>query len=561
MKSVVKARAGTQAFCIHCVTTHFSQYPFHPRFTNPGNLCYFPAMDSGKNIQVEEALKELFQLRNDIETDLRLIKIDPFSGEFADFPSPAWRPRSPPSTKSAASSASFRTRPRRWRTSSQGRHTVVATPTASGKTLIYNAAALDALQRDPQAKSLYLFPTKALSQDQLAELFDLNKAMGDKLGLYTYDGDTPTSMRQAIRKQAQIVITNPYMLHSGILPHHTKWASLFENLTYVVIDELHYYTGVFGSHVANVIRRLKRVCAFYGAKPVFIMSSATIANPADLAVAADRGGGGAGRPQRRPARGEIPGLLQPAGGEQAAGHPPLLRLHDPRDRRHPDPPRPAGDHLRQLAADHRDPGQVPEERLREDRAGPRHGARLPRRLPAQAAARDREGAARRQDQGGGLDQRPGAGHRHRLARRRRARLLPGLDLLDLAAPRPRRPAQPPVAGRAGRLLAAHRPVHRQPPRVFLRPVARGGAHQRRQPDPAHRPRQVRRLRAAVRQGRPLRRREPGGGPGLPGRARGAAGQGRQVVLDRGGLPGRRRQPEPRHLRQLRGGGPHRRSSG
>ena len=165
----------------------------------------------------------------------------------------------------------------------QGRHTVVATPTASGKTLIYNAAALDALTRDPSAKSLYLFPTKALSQDQLAELFDLNKAMGDKLGLYTYDGDTPTSMRQAIRKQAQIVITNPYMLHSGILPHHTKWASLFENLKYVVIDELHYYTGVFGSHVANVMRRLKRICAFYGTRPVFIMSSATIANPAELA--------------------------------------------------------------------------------------------------------------------------------------------------------------------------------------------------------------------------------------------------------------------------------------
>jgi DEAD/DEAH box helicase domain-containing protein len=165
----------------------------------------------------------------------------------------------------------------------QGKHAVVATPTASGKTLIYNAAALDALTRDPSAKSLYLFPTKALSQDQLAELFDLNKALGDKLGLYTYDGDTPTSMRQAIRKQAQIVISNPYMLHSGILPHHTKWASLFENLKYVVIDELHYYTGVFGSHVANVMRRLKRICAFYGTHPVFIMSSATIANPAGLA--------------------------------------------------------------------------------------------------------------------------------------------------------------------------------------------------------------------------------------------------------------------------------------
>ncbi|MCK5057385.1 MAG: DEAD/DEAH box helicase, partial [Candidatus Aminicenantes bacterium] len=160
---------------------------------------------------------------------------------------------------------------------------VVSTPTASGKTLIYNAVTLNALVKDPAAKSLYLFPTKALSQDQLSELFELNKLMGDKLGLYTYDGDTPQSMRKAIRKKAQIVISNPYMLHSGILPNHTKWINLFENLKYVIIDEVHYYTGVFGSHMANIIRRLKRICRFYGADPIFIMSSATIANPAELA--------------------------------------------------------------------------------------------------------------------------------------------------------------------------------------------------------------------------------------------------------------------------------------
>ncbi|MFH2108341.1 MAG: DEAD/DEAH box helicase [Chrysiogenia bacterium] len=239
-------------------------------------------MDSGKNKRVEQALKDLFQLRNDIETELRLIKIDPFSGEFVDFPCQL-APEITAIYKKRGIERLFSHQAGALENILQGRHTVVATPTASGKTLIYNAAALDALARNPQAKSLYLFPTKALSQDQLAELFDLNKALGDKLGLYTYDGDTPTSMRQAIRKQAQIVISNPYMLHSGILPHHTKWASLFENLKYVVIDELHYYTGVFGSHVANVMRRLKRVCAFYGTRPVFIMSSATIANPADLA--------------------------------------------------------------------------------------------------------------------------------------------------------------------------------------------------------------------------------------------------------------------------------------
>jgi DEAD/DEAH box helicase domain-containing protein len=164
-----------------------------------------------------------------------------------------------------------------------GRNVVVATPTASGKTLVYNTAVLDALARDESAKALYLFPTKALSQDQLAELFELNRLFGDRLGLYTYDGDTPQSMRKAIRQKAQIVLSNPYMLHSGILPHHTKWAGFFENLRYVVVDELHQYTGVFGSHTANVMRRLRRICSFYGSNPVFIMSSATIANPCELA--------------------------------------------------------------------------------------------------------------------------------------------------------------------------------------------------------------------------------------------------------------------------------------
>lgn len=240
-------------------------------------------MDGDKDIQVEQALRELQDLRQDPGSELRLIKIAACAGEFADFPG-RLAPEIAAIYRKRGIERLFSHQAEALEHVLAGRHTVVATPTASGKTLIYNAAALDALQRDAQAKSLYLFPTKALSQDQLAELFDMNRALGDTLGLYTYDGDTPTSMRRAIRKQAQIVITNPYMLHSGILPHHTKWAALFENLKYVVIDELHYYTGVFGSHVANVLRRLKRVCAFYGARPVFVMSSATIANPAELAA-------------------------------------------------------------------------------------------------------------------------------------------------------------------------------------------------------------------------------------------------------------------------------------
>ena len=165
----------------------------------------------------------------------------------------------------------------------EGRHVVISTPTASGKTLVYNTLTINALLGESSAKSLYLFPTKALSQDQLAELFEINESLGEPFGLYTYDGDTPQAMRKSIRKQANIVLTNPYMLHSGILPHHTKWASLFRNLRYVVVDELHYYTGVFGSHMANIIRRLHRICSFYGSSPVFVMSSATISNPVELA--------------------------------------------------------------------------------------------------------------------------------------------------------------------------------------------------------------------------------------------------------------------------------------
>jgi DEAD/DEAH box helicase domain-containing protein len=164
-----------------------------------------------------------------------------------------------------------------------GRNVVVVTPTASGKTLCYNLPVLNRLIEDPGARAMYLFPTKALAEDQLHELQRAVDAMGSDLRAFTYDGDTPQDARKAIRERANIVLTNPDMLHAGILPHHTKWAKLFENLRYVIIDELHYCRGVYGSHLANVIRRLKRVCEFYGSKPQFICSSATIANPRELA--------------------------------------------------------------------------------------------------------------------------------------------------------------------------------------------------------------------------------------------------------------------------------------
>jgi DEAD/DEAH box helicase domain-containing protein len=205
-----------------------------------------------------------------------------------------------------------------------GKNVVIVTPTASGKTLCYNLPVLDAILKDADARALYLFPTKALAQDQLAELYDLNlrldalaegqsrgitqegglkpplhqerempqgwtaarapqRQADSRFGVFTYDGDTPSDARKAIREKSHIVLTNPDMLHTGILPHHTRWTRLFENLRYIVIDELHTYRGVFGSHLCNVLRRLRRIAKFYGCAPQFICCSATIANPGELA--------------------------------------------------------------------------------------------------------------------------------------------------------------------------------------------------------------------------------------------------------------------------------------
>jgi DEAD/DEAH box helicase domain-containing protein len=178
-----------------------------------------------------------------------------------------------------------------------GRHVVTVTPTASGKTLCYNAPVLNAIVQDSATRALYLFPTKALAQDQLAELQQMVSllahgeatpespaaAKAAEIGVFTYDGDTPQDARRAIRGRAHVVLSNPDMVHSGILPHHPRWAKLFENLRFVVIDELHAYRGVFGSHLANIIRRMQRICRHYGSHPTFICSSATIANPRELA--------------------------------------------------------------------------------------------------------------------------------------------------------------------------------------------------------------------------------------------------------------------------------------
>jgi DEAD/DEAH box helicase domain-containing protein len=164
-----------------------------------------------------------------------------------------------------------------------GKDFVVVTPTASGKTLCYNLPVINSILKNPDTRALYLFPTKALAQDQLTELHDLAARLEDRFGVFTYDGDTPSDARKAIRERGHAILTNPDMLHTGLLPHHTKWTRVFENLRYIILDELHTYRGVFGSHLANVLRRVARIAEFYGSCPQFICCSATIANPGELA--------------------------------------------------------------------------------------------------------------------------------------------------------------------------------------------------------------------------------------------------------------------------------------
>ncbi|MDD4857847.1 MAG: DEAD/DEAH box helicase, partial [Candidatus Krumholzibacteria bacterium] len=164
-----------------------------------------------------------------------------------------------------------------------GTDVVIVTSTASGKTLCYNIPVLSSLLEDSESRSLYLYPTKALAQDQLRVLQRYMGPKGIRFEAGTYDGDTPASSRRKLREEAKVLLTNPDMLHSGILPNHAKWANFLSRLQYVVVDEIHTYRGIFGSHIANVMRRLDRICEHYGSHPVFAASSATIANPGEHA--------------------------------------------------------------------------------------------------------------------------------------------------------------------------------------------------------------------------------------------------------------------------------------
>jgi DEAD/DEAH box helicase domain-containing protein len=167
-----------------------------------------------------------------------------------------------------------------WDAAASGQHLILATGTASGKSLAFNLPVLDAIARSPKNRALYLYPTKALAQDQARALRELDPP-GVRAAIY--DGDTPTDRRWQIRKWANVILTNPDMLHVGVLPHHDRWADVLHNLRYIVVDEAHVYRGVFGSHVANVLRRLRRLARVYGAEPQFLLASATIANPGALA--------------------------------------------------------------------------------------------------------------------------------------------------------------------------------------------------------------------------------------------------------------------------------------
>ncbi len=235
--------------------------------------------------QGEKLLKAINELREMAapQSSITTIKyLPPRSGSYVDYPVEV-HPRLVQALQKKGFNSLYSHQRLAWQKVKEGKNIVVVTPTASGKTLCYNLPILDQILRDPSSRAIYLFPTKALSQDQRAELDEIIELLKEEIKIFTYDGDTPQDARKAIRSQGQIIITNPDMLHSGILPHHTKWIKLFENLKYVVIDELHNYRGVFGSHVANVLRRLKRIAAFYGSRPQFILSTATIANPAEMA--------------------------------------------------------------------------------------------------------------------------------------------------------------------------------------------------------------------------------------------------------------------------------------
>ena len=410
-------------------------------------------------LSVLKALEIGKAMAEPVLTAVRRFPAEP--ARFADFPARAVRHGSCDVLRARGIEQLYTHQRQAYDAVQDGRHTVVVTPTASGKTLCYNLPVLDRILKDPDARALYLFPTKALAQDQLAELYAMVEALGADIGTFTYDGDTPQDARKAIRSRAHVVVTNPDMLHKGILPHHTKWVKLFENLRYVIVDELHSLRGVYGSHVANLFRRLRRLCRFYGSDPQFLCSSATIGNPRELAEALtgremtliDQSG--APRGERYFAIYNPPVVNRQLGIRRSAlGCARDVALSF------------LGKGLQTIVFA---PSRLSTEILvtylkeaLETRPGSEgvirgyRGGYLPLEAPRDRARPARGLGARRR-----LHERAGAGHRHRPPRRGGAARLPGQRGLGLAAGGARRPPRGHLGRGAGGQLDAAEPVHRQ----------------------------------------------------------------------------------------------------
>lgn len=235
-----------------------------------------------KHPRLIEALTELNKLDLSQQCIKSIHHIPPQEGRYRSFP-PEVHPSLVKALQAKGINQLYSHQYEAWEKARANQNIIVVTPTASGKTLCYNLPVLQSILENPSSRAIYLFPTKALSQDQRSELDELITLLGEEIRIFTYDGDTPQDARKAIRARGHIILTNPDMLHTGILPHHPRWIKLFENLRYIIVDELHNYRGIFGSHLANIFRRLKRITNFYGSSPRFILCSATISNPVEIA--------------------------------------------------------------------------------------------------------------------------------------------------------------------------------------------------------------------------------------------------------------------------------------
>lgn len=238
--------------------------------------------NSAESTDLESWVHRLQRSRRNGPSVTRVRHVPAREPRWGEFP-PSIRPWLRDALKARGAERPYSHQAEAWTAIGNGENVVVVTPTASGKTLCYNVPTLAMLRDAPDGAALYIYPTKALAQDQCAEINELIRSGEVAEEAHVYDGDTPADLRRRIRETTRVVLTNPDMLHSSVLPNHELWRRLFSSLRVVVIDEMHAYRGVFGSHVANVIRRLRRVCAHYGTSPVFVLASATIANPRELA--------------------------------------------------------------------------------------------------------------------------------------------------------------------------------------------------------------------------------------------------------------------------------------